>query len=250
MIAAGVYIMAVMALAYFAPPATPPLRGDSPNSTPAAESESSAPEAVAKPDPAATARAVRDDSIAKIIGVAVCLVLVARDFDGGIRRFLFGRRGGAQAAALGVVLGIVSLPLCYGVLWMTEQVLLFFLPDYRFDDHTTIQLLREGAHSPWVVCGLYFGAAVIAPVGEEVFFRGILQTVLASTLRSRWPAIVLAAGAFAVLHGQLHVLPPLFLLGILLGYGYERTGAMITPLLIHALFNGKTLLWNALWPGG
>jgi membrane protease YdiL (CAAX protease family) len=32
----------------------------------------------------------------------------------------------------------------------------------------------------------------------------------------------------------------------MLGYAYERTGSLVSPILIHAAFNLKTLVWNAL----
>jgi len=35
-------------------------------------------------------------------------------------------------------------------------------------------------------------------------------------------------------------------LALLLGYAYERTGSLLPPMVIHALFNAKTLIWEAL----
>jgi membrane protease YdiL (CAAX protease family) len=96
------------------------------------------------------------------------------------------------------------------------------------------------------VAGLWIGAVVVAPIAEEAFFRGLLQTFLAGVVRSRWLAIGLTAVAFGIVHfSQPHVIPALIVLGLLIGYAYERTGTLVVPVLIHAGFNLKTLVWDA-----
>jgi membrane protease YdiL (CAAX protease family) len=188
------------------------------------------------------------DSLAKVVGTAVCFWLAIRAFDGGLAAFLFGRSGGPRAAAWGVAMGIAALPLCYLAHAATLLIFQAIRPDYEPDPHTTIQLLLTPGQSPWAVAALYLGAGFIAPLGEEVFFRGFLQTSLGNALRSRWIAILLASACFAAVHAQLHALPALFLLSVLMGFVYERTGSLLAPFLVHAIFNGKTLLWSMLWP--
>ena len=45
---------------------------------------------------------------------------------------------------------------------------------------------------------------------------------------------------------QPHVVLPLAVLGVLLGVLYLRTGSLLGPIVLHALFNAKTLLWETL----
>jgi membrane protease YdiL (CAAX protease family) len=83
-------------------------------------------------------------------------------------------------------------------------------------------------------------ACVIAPVGEEFFFRRILQGWLEKVLSSSsgLPAVGLAAAAFAWAHyGQGLAYVPLFPLGVVLGLLAWRTGSIIPSILLHALFN-------------
>ena len=47
---------------------------------------------------------------------------------------------------------------------------------------------------------LWFSAVVVAPMAEEVFFRGLLQTFLVNVLRNRWTAIAVASTLFAAVH--------------------------------------------------
>jgi membrane protease YdiL (CAAX protease family) len=75
----------------------------------------------------------------------------------------------------------------------------------------------------------------------------LLQTFLLRLVRRRWIAISLASLAFGAVHlQQPHAIAALAVLGLLIGYAYERTGSLLPPILIHALFNLNTLIGDAL----
>jgi len=78
---------------------------------------------------------------------------------------------------------------------------------------------------------------VIAPIAEELFFRGI---VFNAWLREtgRVPAYVGSAALFALIHLSLASLLPIFLLGLALAWVYERTGTLLAPIVMHATVNG------------
>ncbi len=87
-------------------------------------------------------------------------------------------------------------------------------------------------------------AVVLAPLIEELFFRGFLLTWL-KTYMSTWVALIVSAGIFAVAHQNLDSVLALWVLGIVLGVAYEHTGSILLPMAIHACFNlttGLTLL--------
>lgn len=83
-------------------------------------------------------------------------------------------------------------------------------------------------------------AIVVAPIVEEILYRGLLQTALLSAMPGRrWTVITLAAAAFALQHMGMppHTLPGLFILGLFLGWLYERTGSLLAPIVLHMGFN-------------
>ena len=85
-------------------------------------------------------------------------------------------------------------------------------------------------------------AIILGPVLEELVFRGLLQTWLlhCGGRRARWAVIVFASAIFASVHlgaTTWHALPGLFVLGLTLGWLYERTGSLLSPILVHAGFN-------------
>ncbi len=97
------------------------------------------------------------------------------------------------------------------------------------------------AQEVWVVLMLLFSAVVVAPLLEEVIFRGLIQTALRSVnqSRNRWLVVIISAALFALFHGGVpwQVRLSLFVLGIILGWLYERYGSLLPSLIVHAGFN-------------
>ncbi len=108
-------------------------------------------------------------------------------------------------------------------------------------DQLAVKVFREAAvASDWgsMSC-LILAGAVLAPVGEEVLFRGLVF----GWLRARWGPWCAAMGSsllFAAVHFSMTPLLPLFILSLALAYVYARTGSLWFPVLFHALFNGVT----------
>lgn len=88
---------------------------------------------------------------------------------------------------------------------------------------------------------LLFVAIVIAPVFEEIVFRGILLP-LAVQRAGFWPGMILTALIFSGIHFHLPSFAPLFLFSIGLGLAYARTRSLLVPVGMHILFNAVSLL--------
>jgi membrane protease YdiL (CAAX protease family) len=107
----------------------------------------------------------------------------------------------------------------------------------------TQELVRLAEENQSVLLGaaIVLGAGVLAPVIEELLFRGLLLRAL---LRRMSPeaSVFLSALAFALAHlagdpNALLALPALAALGVVLGVVALRTGSLSRPILIHAGFN-------------
>lgn len=86
-----------------------------------------------------------------------------------------------------------------------------------------------------------------APVGEEIFFRGFVYNALKIRM-GMWPAIVLSALAFALIHASPVAVVVIFPMGMALAYLYARTGSLWVTILIHAVNNGLSFVALALFP--
>jgi membrane protease YdiL (CAAX protease family) len=82
--------------------------------------------------------------------------------------------------------------------------------------------------------------AVVAPVVEELTFRGLGFSLLRRF--GEWPAIVAVGVLFGVAHGLVRALPLLVALGIGLSYLRSRIDSVYPGMIVHALFNGVALI--------
>lgn len=83
--------------------------------------------------------------------------------------------------------------------------------------------------------------ALLTPLGEEFAFRGVLTSVLLAKLPA-WVAIVLGAAVFALAHGINPVLPTAFVVGLVSGVMFHRTGSIWPSVMVHAGNNLVALL--------
>ncbi len=90
---------------------------------------------------------------------------------------------------------------------------------------------------------------ILAPVTEEVIFRGLIFSRLERAMPG-WLAAVLSALAFGVCHGQPVWMAYAFLLGLVFAWFRLRTGSILPSLLAHLVFNGISPLSGALSKAG
>jgi membrane protease YdiL (CAAX protease family) len=86
-----------------------------------------------------------------------------------------------------------------------------------------------------------FALVFVAPLTEELLFRGAIQPALAERV-GRLPAIGITAVLFAVFHLAPHALVYATLAGLLLGALRERTGSILPSFTLHAGFNAAPIL--------
>jgi len=77
---------------------------------------------------------------------------------------------------------------------------------------------------------------IMAPIAEELLFRGILFNTIK---HAGYPLAGMFASAvlFALVHGSVALMLPLFVMGFALAWLYERSGSLIAPIVMHATFN-------------
>lgn len=90
--------------------------------------------------------------------------------------------------------------------------------------------------------------SVIVPVAEELVFRGAILTALLRNGKKPWVAIVLSALFFGVAHFNPAQSANAFVLGLLLGWVYWRTGSLWPAIAIHITNNLLATVFT-LWLG-
>lgn len=128
----------------------------------------------------------------------------------------------ARPMASAIVFAVV---ITAGEAWLAEIYpplrLLFSLP------HDTLSLVLAA-----------IAIMIVAPIGEELVFRGFLYT----SLRERWgyaPSLIVVSVLFSAMHFEATFVYPLLVLPIALVLGWlrERSGGVCAPMLLHVAVN-------------
>ena len=86
---------------------------------------------------------------------------------------------------------------------------------------------------------MWFSVVIVAPVTEELFFRGFLHRGWAPSWLGVSGTIVLTSALWAVLHQQYNTFTILliFVMGLIFGWMRQRSGSTLLPMLLHAVNN-------------
>ncbi len=146
----------------------------------------------------------------------------------------------AKQAGLALVL---SLPLVMALQGILDELIrwLFKLP--ILPDQTAVYLLKNSVNYPLSFIEALIAIIICAPLVEELFFRGFLQSFLRHYLSSR-SAIIITALIFSFFHfspsqglSNIPIISALFVLACFLGMLYEKQRTLMAPILLHVFFN-------------
>lgn len=99
--------------------------------------------------------------------------------------------------------------------------------------------------STWYIVLLnIFLAGILAPLVEEILFRGVIFGSL-QTYFGKWTAAVISSIIFAGLHFQLYGLIPRFILGMALVYLFDKYKSLYPSIALHAVNNMVAILLSA-----
>lgn len=113
-------------------------------------------------------------------------------------------------------------------------------------DENTQQIITSMMKEPWG----YVAVGILAPLAEEVVFRGaILRTLLGiMSKKNHWVAIMISAAIFGVVHANLAQFINALLMGLLLGWMYYRTGSLVPGILLHWINNTMAYVLTNIMP--
>lgn len=95
----------------------------------------------------------------------------------------------------------------------------------------------------------YLVIGLLAPVAEELAFRGaVLRALLQWRPQAHWAMIAVSAVCFALIHGNPAQMPHAFLIGLLLGWMYYRTGSVVPGVAYHWVNNSVAYVLYNLYP--
>ena len=113
-------------------------------------------------------------------------------------------------------------------------------------DENTQQIITSMMKEPWG----YVAVGILAPLAEEVVFRGaILRTLLGiMSKKNHWVAIIISAALFGLAHFNAAQFINALLMGLLLGWMYYRTGSLVPGILLHWINNTMAYVLTNIMP--
>jgi membrane protease YdiL (CAAX protease family) len=148
-----------------------------------------------------------------------------------VRRTLRPRDGPPRQIAQGLLVFWISLPLVYGLSMLLANL-------GRGGEQEMVVWLRERREG-WSWLAVY--AVAVAPVCEELGFRGLLYPAL-RRLGGPRAALITTSVLFGLIHlEQPAAVPPLMVFGAFLAYLVEATGSVLPCIVAHMAFNGLTV---------
>jgi membrane protease YdiL (CAAX protease family) len=170
-------------------------------------------------------------------GLVVIALFVREHQMGWAAAFGFRNEAG-WAVVLGLCAAIIVLPAC----WWLQAESARLLPQFGFDPGEQDAVRALMAADVWwkqLLLGVF--AVGLAPVAEEMFFRGIVYPMLK---QKGFPQLALWGTAilFALIHGSLAVIVPLILLAVVLTLLYEWTNNLLSCIALHSLFNAANFV--------
>ncbi|MHC4324707.1 MAG: lysostaphin resistance A-like protein [Planctomycetota bacterium] len=183
-------------------------------------------------------------SIGALVTIAAMMFLAHVHFARRLKGFGLNIRTIVKDFFIAIANLLAVWPLMMAAITITMFIAgLIWGADYRMQQHQQLETITEYQQLPLRIM-VVFVAVIIAPLLEEMLFRGFVQTTIRSMLNIRnsaWPAIAASSAFFAIMHTDPGHWPALFILGICLGYSYEKSGSLFRPIFIHLFFNAYSV---------
>ena len=121
----------------------------------------------------------------------------------------------------------------------------FYGPDFQMQKHQALETISEN-HQLLIRILVTVVAVLVAPILEELLFRGLFQTMIRSVFYTKkhapWLAIAISSAMFVAMHIDASHWPALYVLGVGMGYSYEKSGSLFRSIFMHMLFNATSVI--------
>ena len=171
--------------------------------------------------------------LADLAACAYAVYLIRSRFNQGPEVIGWTGRNLWRNVGVGIVGYVCMLPLVVVAGTVSSQIARFVEQPVR--PNPAITILAESG-SLWAVLLLAVVAGLIIPIIEEFLFRGVLYGALRKRLGPA-ASIAISALVFSAFHLNLFFLLPIFVIGAVLAFVFEKTRSLVTCSVIHIIHN-------------
>lgn len=188
--------------------------------------------------------------IVSLSGFVFSALLLAYLFSGNTQNYLsMDRNPNLRFSVLAFLLVLVVFPLVNMIGTLNSEIhfpaFLKGLENYLAEQDKTNEQLMERFLADSNLRGLFVNIVmigIIPAVGEELFFRGVMQNIFTKMTRNHHWGIWIGAAIFSLIHMQFSGFLPRTLLGAMFGYMLVWSGSMWVPILAHFVNNVSAVI--------
>lgn len=151
--------------------------------------------------------------------------------------FGFSLKGFTYQASRGLLAYLIAFPILLAAAFLYQMLLIKL--GYEPTQQPIMNFLA-GELSVWTRLYGIAVAILLAPVAEEILFRGMLMPVLSRGMGPVY-AVIASSLLFACMHMFIPALVPLFLVAVAFSLAYIYTGSLTTAIVFHSIFNTVNL---------
>jgi membrane protease YdiL (CAAX protease family) len=148
---------------------------------------------------------------------------------------------GGKATLLGLVVIVIGIPFIYYFSAKVESLLPSWMLENAMEDDSNAFYQQLEALSKGHLFAVVLSTVIIAPLTEELMFRGVIQGIAKNWTNSKHWAVWISAILFAAIHFHVAGFLPRMLLGALMGYFVLYSGSIWTAVFMHLSFNAFSL---------
>ncbi len=197
-------------------------------------------------------------SIAVFLTVFLVFTLLATKSKSNLHHLIkdFGFKGAASIKwdmMIGFFGWLIALPVV-NFISQGSTLLIDFIFNTTIFEQDAVTYLKEAKSHPASLIFTILTIALLAPLLEELIFRGLIQNYL-STKWGTLLGLLSSSFIFALVHfsfnqgvGNIAIILSLFTLSLFIGHTYNRQRSLIAPFTFHVIFNSFTILQLLIGP--
>lgn len=135
--------------------------------------------------------------------------------------------------AISIALGVIG----FGLIFIVEAVYFHFITEVN--TQADFQAAAKGGLAAMLL--LLCTGAVLGPIGEELVFRGVVQSALEKY--GSWVALVGSSLMFAAIHGPSVIFVDALVMGLFFGAVFRLSGSIWPAVTLHMTYNGLNLIY-------
>lgn len=178
-------------------------------------------------------RMIFNTAVMNVVGISVILYFIVKKYHQDIKEAGLTLKKFSTGVFYAITGYMALLPILVIILVITFFVTRFLEYKPPVQPIVEVFIKEKGTSMLWFSAVF---AAVFGPIAEEIFFRGFMYNAVKKKTGIFW-AVIITSAIFSLLHAHIVGFFPIFALGVLLAYLYEKTGSLVPSMAVHITHN-------------